>query len=241
MKNKKTLYILGGMGPEASNYLYKLLIDLAINEFGARNNDQFPEIILHSVPVPDFISSDKSRKKALNMLKHRVKLASKGNPSCISIVCNTAHILLPELQKMTKVPFISMIDETVKQVSKDGIKKAGLMGTPSTIKYSLYQTALTRCGISTIIPSQGEIEVLERVIRNVLKGKILASDRKSLVKIADNLKNNGAQAIILGCTELPLVFSKNYKLPVYNSLKILARILLQTYYGQFKNNIFEGG
>ncbi|MBI2018166.1 amino acid racemase [Candidatus Daviesbacteria bacterium] len=239
MKHKKALYILGGMGPEASVYLYKLLIDLAISQFGAKNNDEFPEIVLYSVPVPDFISNDRSRNKALNMLKQRVKLIR--NASCISIACNTAHILLPQLQMISKIPFVSMIDETVKQVSGDGIKKVGLMGTPLTIKYGLYQIALSKHGISTVIPSSGQIAILARIIRNVIKGKILTSDRECLKKIADNLKVSGAEAIILGCTELPLVFSKNYTLPVYNSVEVLAKKLLQTYYGQFKNNIMQGG
>ena len=60
MNKNKALFIIGGMGPEASGYLYNTLINLAIKKFGARNNDDFPEIILHSIPVPDFISKNKS-------------------------------------------------------------------------------------------------------------------------------------------------------------------------------------
>lgn len=230
MKSKKALYILGGMGPEASVYLYKLLINLAISEFGAKNNNEFPEIVLYSVPVPDFISDDNSRNIALDMLKQRVKLI-KNDALCVSIACNTAHILLPKLQKVTKIPFISMIDETVKQVHQDGNKKVGLLGTPSTIKYGLYQTVLNKHGISTVTPPQSGMEVLEKVIRNVLKGKIITGDVRKLRKIADNLKKNGAEAIILGCTELPLIFPKKYYLPVYNSVEILSKALLRIYYG----------
>lgn len=240
MKKNKALFIIGGMGPEASGYLYKLLIDLAIKEFGAKNNDDFPEIILHSVPVPDFISGDKFRDEALKMLEKRVEEANKLNISCISIACNTAHVLLPLLQRMAKVPFVSMIDETLKQVHKDKRGKVGLLGTPSTIKYGLYQSVLKKYGISTIIPSGMQIKTLERIIRNVLKGKILTKDSNNLKNIADNLRAKGAEAIILGCTELPLVFPKNYQLPVYNSLEILAVTLLQIYYGR-KIRSLKGG
>lgn len=157
-------------------------------------------------------------------------MVNKSNAGCVAIVCNTAHVLLPDLQKVSKVPFISMIEEVVKQVNKDGMKKIGLLGTPSTIKYGLYQDALKKYGISTEIPSQKQIIMLERAIRNVLSGKILEVDAKQLEKIANNLKLKGAEAVILGCTELPLVFPKRYPLPVYNSVKILAMALLRKYY-----------
>lgn len=164
------------------------------------------------------------------MLKRQVKLVSKTNASYLAIACNTAHILLPKLRKVSKVPFVSMIDEVVKQVSKDGNKKVGLLGTPSTIRYGLYQKALSKLGICTVIPAPAKIEALENIIRNVLKGKVIDTDRRELVLIANSLKKNGAQGIILGCTELPLVFPKKYSLPVYNSLEILAQALLEKYH-----------
>lgn len=227
---KKAIGIIGGMGPQASVYLYKMLVELAISEFNAIHNKDFPEIVLHSVPVPDFISSEREKNRALSMLKKRVKSLNSMNLSCLSIACNTAHILLPQLQKISKVPFISIIDETAKAINKKGVKKVGLLGTPSTIKYGLYQNALDKYGISTVIPSEKQISILEKIIRNILKGKNTIKDKQQLVKIAAQLKANGAEAIVLGCTEIPLIFPKNYEPPIYNSLEILARSLLQTYY-----------
>lgn len=230
MRKKSAIGIIGGMGPEASRYLYELLIDLSIKEFGAKHNDDFPEIVLFSVPVPDFISNNKNRDKALQMLKRRVIQGNAMDISYMCIACNTAHVLLPQLQPLSKAPFISMIGEVVREVKKDGKKLIGLIGTPSTIKYGLYQSALKEEGIDTIVPNKKQIEVLEKIIRNVLKGKILEEDRKSLRGIADSLRKRGAQAIVLGCTELPIVFPQRYNLPVYNSVKILAAALLRRYY-----------
>ncbi len=110
MSRKGAIGILGGMGPEASNYLYKMLIDLSIKHFGAKDNDDFPEIILYSVPVSDFISNYNNKDKALQMLKKRVIDLGKVNLSCLSIACNTAHLLIDELQSVSSVKFISMID-----------------------------------------------------------------------------------------------------------------------------------
>lgn len=230
MKNRKAIAVLGGMGPEASSYMYNSLINLAVSDFGAKNNDQFPEIILHSIPVPDFISSDKDKEKALVMLKKRVRELNKLDISCISIACNTAHILLPDLQKISRVPFISMIDEVLNKVITQKHKKIGIMGTPSTLKYKLYQKPLEKAGIKVLIPTGDQIKTLESVIRNVIAGKLLKSDTQKLQKIADFLKAQGAEAIILGCTELPLVFPKKYSLPILNSTLLLSEALLRNYY-----------
>lgn len=226
----KAFYILGGMGPEASSYLFNLLIELSIKEFGARNNNDFPEIILHSVPVPDFISSDQAKRKALDMLKESVRQVNKLNISCISIACNTAHILLEPLQAISAKPFVSMIDEVVKSVLQSRIKVVGVMGTPSILRYRIYQKALEAAGVTVIIPSENQIRMLEKIIRNVLAGKEKVKDKEKLISIVDSLQRKGAQGIILGCTELPLVFPKQYSLPVFNSVEILARALLSKYY-----------
>ncbi len=164
------------------------------------------------------------------MLKQRVKFINKSCASYVSIACNTAHVLLPELQKVSTIPFVSMIDETARQVYKDGRMKVGLMGTPSTIKYGLYQKALIKCGISVLVPSKRQIAIMEKAIRNILKGKKDLEDRKNLTKIADDLAIKGAEGIILGCTELPLVFPKEFSIPVYNCVEILAMSLLKKYY-----------
>lgn len=152
MIKKGAIGILGGMGPGASNYLYKILIDLSIKYFGAKNNDDFPEIILYSIPVPDFISSSEKKEKALKMLVARVKSLNKLNLSCLSIACNTAHALLSKLQSSSKVSFISMIDEVVRKLGR--IHKAvGILGTPSAIKYRLYQDALKKIKFQQLFPT----------------------------------------------------------------------------------------
>ncbi len=227
---KQAIYILDGMGPQAGGYLYNTLIRMAV-ENGVKNNDDFPEIILHCIPVPDFISSDQQRRKALNMLINRVRDADKLNVSCLSIACNTAHILLDQLKKVSQSPFVSIVNEVVSSVTQSKVKKVGVIGTPSALRYEIYQKALRREGIESIVPTKNQIDILEKIIRNVLKGQKNKNNQKQLILIADSLKNQGAQAIILGCTELPLVFPSRYHLPVYNSVEILAQALLRKYYG----------
>jgi aspartate racemase len=229
MKNN-SIAIIGGVGPQASAYMYKLLIDMAQKEFAALNNDDFPEIILYSLPVPDFISNKKNKQIALGMLKECVKRFNNIDVSTLAIACNTAHVLLPELEKISKQKFISMIDEVAKQVKQSKTERIGILGTPSTINSRLYQIALSKYKIESIIPNKKQQTLLDKIIRNVLANKIQQVDLKQLISIADSLRFKGANGIVLGCTELPLIFPSSYPITVYSSTAILSRALLRKYY-----------
>lgn len=229
---KQPIAIIGGMGPEASVYFYNTLIKQSIQYFHAVNNDDFPEIVLYSVPVPDFISSNEKRGEALEILKEKVKMLNSLNPLCIAMACNTAHVLIDDLQKVSKPPFVSMIDEVVKTVNSDKTKKIGLLGTPSTLKSKIYQCALEKIEVKSILPTEAEISDIDKIVRKVIAGTTDESDINLLVSISNKLRDEGADGIILGCTELPLVFPNNYPLPIYNSVEILSMALLKKYYSQ---------
>lgn len=230
MKSRKAICILGGIGPQASIYMCKLLIDLSVKYFGVKNNADFPEIILDSIPIPGFIANDYEKKLALKMLKKRVVQLNECNISYFCIACNTAHILLDNLKQISKVPFISMIEEVVMKVKANRINKIGLLASPATIKEELYQGALSKEGIEVIVPTEKEQGFFEKIVNNVLEEKIIIKDQLLLKLVANSLKKKGAEAIILGCTELPLVFPKKYSLPIYNSVEILAIALLSKFY-----------
>jgi len=230
MEQRGAIGILGGMGAEASAYFYRLLIQMAIAEFGASNNDEFPEIVIDSVPVPDFISDEVAMQVALEMLKDRVRRLNHLDLSCLSIACNTAHLLLPQLQEVSRVPFVSMIEAVADRVRADGIRTVVVLGSPSTVRTGLYQSALAERGVSAIQAEGRDLECCEEVIRNVLGGRSTDMDRDRLVEVATRLAARGGQGVILGCTELPLIFPQAWEVPVFSSLDILGRALLHRYY-----------
>ncbi len=229
MKNfkQKTIGIIGGMGPQASAKLVQVLIDMAARDFGVKSDDEFPEIILNSVRVPNFISNKKSVKIAQDKLIKTVKKMEVFKPSCFAVACNTAHILVKDLQAETSIPFISIIDAVTKAVSETRISKIGLLGTPVTISSGLYKNALAKQRIKVVAPSKKERMIVENVIRNILAGEIKNVDAQRLMFVAESLRKKGAQGIILGCTELPLIFPKDFIIPVFDSIEILARALLR--------------
>lgn len=229
-KNMKSIAIIGGMGPQASAKLLEVLIDVCAKDFGAKSDSDFPEIILNSIPVPNFIADKKNIKIVRGILKSRVKRLENFNPLCFGIACNTAHVLLKDLQTNTDVPFVSIINEVAKKVAEAQIDKVGLLATPVATNSGLYQKALTKKNISVVIPADSDQKFVEDIIWNVLAGKINNADKQKLVLVAKTLVRKGAQGIILGCTELPLIFPKDTSLLIFDSIDILARALLQRFF-----------
>ena len=230
-KQMNAIGILGGMGPDASARLYQVMISMARDEFGARKNEEYPELVIHSIPVPDFISDMGRAEEAMFMLKDGVRDLSKLKLSCMALACNTAHTTLVNLEQETSVPFVSIIEMVALEAKKFGYRRVGLLASPSMIYTGAYQGVLRDRGINTVVPNHELVEELGMIISGVVAGEFKQAKKKLLV-IADGLKKKGCEALVLGCTELPLVFPKNYSLPVLDCVEILARALLKHYYNQ---------
>ncbi|MFH0943296.1 MAG: amino acid racemase [Candidatus Beckwithbacteria bacterium] len=227
--NHQPIAILGGMGPDASARLYQLMIELARSEFGAVQNHDYPEIVIDSVPVREFFSSPQKATEAIISLQDRIKKLDGFQPSCLALACNTAHTILMDLAQETKTPFVSIIEEVVKETVKRGYKKVGLLASPTTIFSGVYQTEFIDKGVELVLPENGYIEQLGEIIGQIVGGEF-KKPKARLLKIANSLKKKKVEAMVLGCTELPLVFPMNYSLPIINSLEVLGRSLLTRYY-----------
>lgn len=227
----KTIGIIGGMGPQASVYMYKMLIDLSVEHYNAQDSIDFPDIILHSVPNMDFISNTDNMPITLEILKESVRNFNRCSVSYLSMACNTGHLLLDELQKVSQAPFVSMINEVALAVKKDRLHTVGILATPVTLQTKLYQNALQKLHIDSVVPDASEYPGVNRVIRHVIEGTQSRADSDFLARVSDDLVKKGARGIILGCTELPLAFPSSYPLSVYNSVEILCLALLERYYG----------
>lgn len=218
------------MGPQASARLLDVMVSMFARDFEVKSDQDFPEIILDSVPVPNFISDDKNVSLALSILKNRLRNLEAFNPSCFAIPCNTAHLLLNDLQTQTNVPFVSIIDEVTKKVIESKVTKVGLLSSPTTLRTGLYTEKLIKKNVEVIGPTKKELAQVERIIFKVLVGKVNDRDRQKIVSIANSLRRKGAEGIILGCTELPLVFPRDFPGLVFDSIEILAEATLRKSY-----------
>lgn len=216
--------IIGGMGPQASLKLHELLLTLSGGE-ESRGPSDYPTILHASLSVPDFIADQSAEAGAVQIINDACEALPLNSAASVGMACNTAHLLLDRIQ-LPKHNFVSMIDSVVAEIKSGGGKQVGLLASPNTIKSKLYHKALEKEGISVINPSEAEILQLDSIIRRVISGIDTATLRPGLTKIADRMIADGADTILLGCTELPLV-GVDVDVPAIDSLSALARTMLQ--------------
>ena len=225
--------ILGGMGPQASNKLYELIIKGTRKFIPTAVNDDYPEVVLLNIPVPNFISNINELPKAKQILIDRTKLLEKAGCTVNGIACNTAHILLPELQVVTKVPFLSIPKLVSKQIEVASYKRVGLLATPTTLDSTLYDEALA--GIAEIVRPTAEFaKQTEQFIYKQINGTLLTAERQKFRSRVKEFKMiNKLDVTILACTELPLVYGDNQNdHDVLDTLQTLSDGLLEEYFDQ---------
>ena len=227
---KKAIGIIGGMGPEASARFYRMLIYHAQKDYSICKNEDFPELYLISIPVPDFINSQANEEQALKMLVDRLKRMADLPIRFYCIACNTGHLMLDELRTITDAPFISLLEEVPRFISAEGIRELGILASPTTIKTKMYEGPLGSVGVDLVIPDHKDLSLLGDIIIETIAGENLEKNSKEVEKIADRLVSRGATRILEACTEIPLIFPGNYKVPVFDTLEILAKAVLNKYY-----------
>ena len=201
---KKSIGILGGMGPLATADLFRKIVTMT--KAGC-DNDHIRIYIDDNSAIPDRTAAILSGGKdpVEEMSDSLQKLVACG-ADCILMPCNTAHYFLPRLQKKTEVPFISMLEATAKAcATRFPGKTAAILATKGTLATGLYEKALAQEGVSYLVPNEGEQDALMRVIYDGVKAdaepEAYRADMETVVK---TLSHRGADYFILGCTELPL-------------------------------------
>ncbi len=218
--NEKTLGILGGMGPEATVYFMNKIIELTPAE---RDQDHIRMIVINDPKIPDRTAAILGGgENPVPVLIRDAKLLEDAGADLIAVPCNTFFFFYEEVQKEVSIPIIHMIEETAKAIEKAGIKKAGIVATKGTLKTRLYHNALGRRGIELIEAS--DIEGVMRAIYNIKAGKKQGAKQKFL-ELFRELRNKGAEVVIAGCTEIPLVISKE-EFPYLDPMEVVAKIII---------------
>lgn len=221
--------ILGGMGPQASAQLLNLLVREAPNHLTINSDSDFPEIVLLSVPVPNFIANKHNLAKAKQILLDRTKQLERAGCVINGIACNTAHLLLPELQAVTMVPFVSIPQLVAQKLTELKIKRVGLLATPNTLGSRLYDDALGD-KFELIRPALAVANQIEKLIFKQLRHRITSADAAAMHDLVYRfLAEQRLDAVILGCTELPLIFGKTNDERIIDTLAVLASGLLEKF------------
>ena len=201
---KKSIGILGGMGPLATADLFRKIVLLTD---AARDNDHIRVYIDDNASIPDRTAAILSGgADPLPAMTDSLRKLEACGADCVIMPCNTAHYFLPRLQASTQVPFLSMLEATARTcAARFPGKTAAVLATKGTLSAGLYQAALEKEGVSFLIPEGAEQDALMRVIYDGVKaGKGPEDYRADMLSVVDALTARGADYFILGCTELPL-------------------------------------
>jgi aspartate racemase len=221
---EKIIGILGGMGPEATvDLFYKI-----IKATDAKKDQEHLRIIIDNNPkIPDRTAAILGKGETpLPLLQRTAQNLEKAGANFIVIPCNTAHYFIPAIENSIQIPVLNMIEETLKDIKEKSpyIKKIGLLATMGICKTGLYDQYFKKYNIAGISPGGKSIAKIMEAIYAVKADKLSRNIKESMLKIAGDLINNGAEAIIAGCTEIPLILKqKDIPVPLIDPTNILAK------------------
>lgn len=226
---KKIIGILGGMGPESTAIFYKSVIKQCQKQYGAKYDEDYPEIFIYNFPIPNIVEGLKEPSKVLPVLVKGAKKLETIGIDFMVMPCNTATYFLEDIQKEISVSFLSIVGEVAKKVKTEGYKKLGLLATDTTVNNKIYNKDFDKYAIELIIPE--EQDKVTEVILNILAGKKSEKDKETLKQIIKNLKNKGAEAVVLGCTDISiLIQQEDVGIELFDSVEIYAEATVKFAY-----------
>ena len=238
MEQKITLGVIGGLGPIATAHFMELVIRMT----EADTDQEHLDMILYNRPsIPDrtgYILDPTKPNPLPEMIRVGNALARQG-AKLIAIPCMTAHYFHADLTRYIEAPIVHAIHETAVHLKKHGISRVGIMATDGTIRSRLFQQELEKHGITPLIPGEeGQKCVMSVIYDDIKANRPAGMDKFELA--SNDLKDQGAQAIILGCTELSLV-KRDYPIGAgyLDAMEVLAQTCVKRCGGQLKEEYQE--
>ncbi len=221
---RRTIGILGGMGPLATADLYTKIIQAT----PANSDQEHLPVIIHADPsVPDRTAALLSGGEDPTpwLVRGASNLASAG-AEFIVMPCNTAHAFIEQVQDECPIPIVNMIDEAAREVQSLVPRgaSAGILATGGTVAAGLYQSALERHGLQYLTPGADGQSLVMETIRRVKAGKIDPETVQPVLAAVRELEDAGAAALLAACTELPVVLRQDLAgVPLIDPTDVLAR------------------
>lgn len=220
----KTIGLIGGTSWLSTLEYYRIINETVNEKLGDAHSAR---CILYSVDFEEDIAKNEYNwdKIIENYIDIAIRLERFGADFLI-ICANTVHKIVEGVQKSIKIPILHIADATGIKIVENGFKKVGLLGTRITMEENFYKNRLKeKFGIETIIPKENEREIIHKIIHEELTYNIIRdSSKQRYIKIIRNLVDDGAQGIILGCTEIPLLIKQNdVEIPVFDTTNIHAK------------------
>ncbi|MBD1572101.1 aspartate/glutamate racemase family protein [Vibrio sp. S17_S38] len=221
----KTIGLLGGMSWESTASYYKAINEGVKTQLGGLHS---AKICLYSVDFSEIEKLQHQGKwdETAIILSQVAQSVEAGGADFLLICTNTMHKVADEIQANISIPILHIADATAEQLVIDGITKVGLLGTRFTMEQDFYKSRLTeKFGIDVLVPNSDDRTRVHEVIYDELcLGTINPDSKEQYLSIVDNLHAQGAQAVILGCTEIALLINQNdTAVPLYDTTEIHAK------------------
>lgn len=225
----KIIGLIGGISWVSTADYYKL-INQGINEKMGDLN--FSECLLYSFNYADIKKNNENNDwdSTFKMLLKGSKFLKAGGAEAIVLCANTMHLIAGKLEEAIDLPIIHIATETAKEIQKQNLKKVGLLGTKFTMELDFFKDKLIAQGIEAIIPeSENDKDFIHTTIFEELgKGLVTPETKKRYLEIANELIKRGAEGIILGCTEIPLVIlPEDVDVPVFDTTLIHSKAAVE--------------
>ena len=219
----KTIGLIGGMSWESTVTYYQIINETVKRELGGLHS---AKVLLYSVDfaeIEEYQAKGEWGKSAKVLSQAAINL-EKAGADFIVICTNTMHKVAPEIQKEISIPVIHIAEATADELRKHGITKVGLLGTKYTMTQEFYKSKLIEVGIDVLIPDEEGITTVNDVIyKELCLGIISEQSKKKFVSVIEDLQREGAQGVILGCTEIGLLIGQeDTALPVFDTTQIHA-------------------
>ena len=218
----KKIGLVGGLGPASTIDYYTGLIDKTKREQG---QTVYPEIVIDSVNMTlhDKALVEKDYYRLSEYLIESLENLKAAGAEIAAITANTEHIIWDMVCERFPLPVVSVVDATINEIKKNGYKRVLVFGTVFTLKSGLYNNALQKNEINAIIPTDNDAELIGNLIYpNLENGIVIPEDRQKLIEVAEQyIEKYNADAMLLGCTELPLAIKPgDVSVPVLNTTLI---------------------
>lgn len=202
----KKIGIVGGIGPASTLDYYSGIISGFRQKTG---DDNYPEIVIDSINMTEMLAYilHEDWDSLVNLLLNSIKNLAKAGAEFAAIASNTPHIVFAEIQRQSVLPLISIVEETCKYAQLEKCKKVIVIGTRFTMSSGIYTRAFQNYDITAIVPLADEQTAIHNIIFPKLEeGIVVPEDKQKILEITERLlTKQNADALVLGCTELPLI------------------------------------
>ncbi len=222
----KTIGILGGMGPEATIYMFRLIVKLTKVE---KDQDHIPIIVYNNPKIPDRTAAIvRAGPSPLPYLVDSALFLEKAGADFILMPCVTAHYFYKEIVKHITIPFLHLLEESIRYVKQElsHVKRIGLLATDGTVQTGLFQELFNKNGIEIVVPEKERQNLIMKALyqKEGVKAGYKEGPKEMILPVLRQFIRDKVEGVIAGCTEIPLLLSQaDMEIPFINPLKIIAR------------------